>query len=93
MTTTPTIATSAYGLYIEYNGYATTSVGPGGTGSFARHIQPIKVRSYQKSTRSFIIDGQIDNTTLTRVSEVLNLVPKKLILYYRAVSESGEIPS
>lgn len=93
MTTTPTIATSAYGLYIEYNGYCTTSIGPGGTGSFCRHIQPIKVRSYIKGTRSFILDGEIDNTTLQRASEGIALAPKKLILYYRSVSEYGDTPS
>lgn len=102
MTTTPTRATSAYGLYVEYMA-STTPVWTTVTFSSAGGVLcvgiPIKVRSYQKGTRSFILDQAWATITAalpeqTRATTTVGRAPlKRLILYYRAMDEYGETPS
>lgn len=104
MTTTPTKATSAYGLYVEY--IASTSPVSSPTalatqGGTVQLVQPWKARSYQKGTRSFqIAETWVAITTTATLPEqttataVVGRAPiKRLILYYRAMDEYGETPS
>jgi hypothetical protein len=102
MTTTPVKGTSAYGLYIELVASTSPMISSGaGVATVAPVQVPWKVRSYQKGTRSFIIDcdqvtmqtgsGALESGTLNGVLGVNRL--KRLILYYRAMDEVGEVPA
>ena len=102
MTTTPVKVTDAYGLFIEY--VASTSPVSSPTtlatqGGILQIVAPWKVLSYQKGTRSFLLastEAQVtaglteatQHSTIAGASRV-----KRLILYYRGMSEYGECPS
>ena len=104
MTTTPTKATSAYGLYAEYIA-STSPVSSPATlatqGGIIQAVVPWKVRSYQKGTRSFLIaETWATITTTAKLPEattpsttVGSTPVKRLILYYRSLSEYGDTPS
>ena len=104
MTTTPTKATSAYGLYAEYVASTSPVSSPvtfATQGGIIQAVVPWKVRSYQKGTRSFLIAETWAAITTTATlpeatvpsSTIGRAAVKRLILYYRSLSEYGDTPS
>ena len=104
MTTTPTKATSAYGLYAEYVASTSPVCAPttlAAMGGIIQAVVPWKVRSYQKGTRSFLLAETWATITTTATlpeattpsTTIGRSAVKRLILYYRALGEYGECPS
>jgi len=88
---------STYGLFVEYVG--TTSAAMAGSKAMGMpHFRPMRVRAYQKGTRWFIIGSQaaagsgLIDANLTCTPTIAYPI-KRLILYYRALDESGEVPA
>ena len=90
---------SSYGLFLEFECSTSNTVAAAAPGSgMVKHV-PIRVLSYQKGTRWFRIQAPLYDDVYVGASAIGEMksncanATKRLVLYYRAQDETGEVPA